>query len=101
MQINHPLAPHTSAPGGDSAGANLLLSALAHARDTGRLRTPPAGLCLISPCVDMTSESVFSRKDIGSVGQHDYLPKEKLNEGLPCCYTPVRAAAAVARGRAV
>ncbi|KAI8464436.1 MAG: Alpha/Beta hydrolase protein [Monoraphidium minutum] len=72
--------------GGDSAGGNLVLSALARLRDGGRLPAPPRALLLVSPCVDMSGSSVFSQPR-SEGGRYDYLPKEKLNEGIPHFYT--------------
>ncbi|KIY98603.1 Esterase [Monoraphidium neglectum] len=73
--------------GGDSAGGNLAVSGLAHLRDTGRLPRPPAGALLISPCVDATGTSIFSQRDDGGAGRYDYLPRDKLHEGLPFFYS--------------
>ncbi|KAI8472957.1 MAG: Alpha/Beta hydrolase protein [Monoraphidium minutum] len=72
--------------GGDSAGANLALSALSHMRDTGRLRRPPPGVLLVSPCVDLSPACVLCRDDEPGAGTHDYLPREKLSFGLPFFY---------------
>lgn len=74
--------------GGDSAGGNLAMSSLAHLRDTGRLPVPPLGVLLVSPAVDM-SDSCTLLQPLGSCGEaasHDYLPRDKLTEGLPHFY---------------
>lgn len=47
--------------GGDSAGGNLALAALSLLRDQGRLTQPPLALTLLSPVVDISDSSVFSR----------------------------------------
>jgi hypothetical protein len=69
------------------------VSGLAHLRDTGRLPRPPAGALLISPCVDATGTSIFSQRDDGGAGRYDYLPRDKLHEGLPFFYSHVRGGA--------
>jgi len=74
-------------PGGDSAGGNLAISALAHLRDTSRLPAPPAGALLISPCVDLTNDCVMLQE--GDAGRYDYLPKGKLAEAMDHIYTEV------------
>jgi hypothetical protein len=85
-----PTLPDGAPPGGDSAGANLALSALSHMRDTGRLPKPPLGTLLVSPCVDLSPTCILCRDNEPGAGSHDYLPKEKLSFGLPFFYAKVR-----------
>jgi acetyl esterase/lipase len=79
--------------GGDSAGANLALSALAHMRDTGRLPRAPDGLLLVSPCVDLSDGCVFARRDAEALrsGALDYLPRCKIGGALPHLYAADRS----------
>lgn len=50
-----------SSTGGDSAGGNLALAALALLREQGKLSILPLALTLLSPAVDMSDSSVFGR----------------------------------------
>lgn len=85
---------------GDSAGGNLALSALAKLRDAGALPAPPAGLLLVSPCVDMGDGCVFTRDDAEAraAGEHDYLPRDKLAGALPHLYADVSGGGLVVWG---